>query len=64
MSKNNEDDIFPYVSYICVDNQPAVKWSSLSSEEKAEISEKMMNKVSENLSRYINSHPEELENML
>ncbi len=64
MYKNNKDDIFSHVSYVCADDAPAVKWSSLSSEMKAEFSKKMMNKVSENLSRYINSHPEELETML
>ncbi len=64
MSKNKRNDIYPHVSYVCIGDDYPVRWDSLSLKKRTELSEKMMEKVSENLSRYINSHPEELESLL
>lgn len=61
--KKNKNNIYPYVSYICIGDDPPVKWDSLSLEDRIKFSKKMMDKVSENLSRYVNSHPEESESI-
>lgn len=64
MGRKKQNDIFPHVSYICVGDSAPVRWDTLSQEKRAEYSKIMMEKASENVSRYINSHPEELESLL
>ena len=64
MGRKKQTDIFPHVSYICVGDSAPVRWDSLSKEKRAEYSKKMMNKVSENVSRHINAHPTELKTLL
>ena len=61
MAKGKENDVYPHVSYVSIDGAPPVSWNNLSADKKIELNKKMMNRVSENLSRYINSHPEELD---
>jgi len=64
MPRKKNEDIYPHVSYVCIGDDPPVRWDSLSNKKRAELSEKMMKKVSENLSRYITAHPEELESLV
>lgn len=64
MNKKKKNDIYPHVSYVCVGDNPPVRWDSLSLEQRTELSKKMMDNVSENLSRYVNAHPEELKLLL
>lgn len=64
MSRKKNADIYPHVSYVCIGDDPPIRWDSLSEEKRTELSAKMMKKVSENLSRYINAHPEELESLI
>lgn len=63
MGRKKDSGIYPHVSYVSIDNAPPIRWDSLSQEKRTELSEKMMEKVSDNLSRYIKSHPEELESL-
>ena len=64
MGRKKQTDIFPHVSYICVGDEAPVRWDSLSKEKESGVLKKMMDKVSENVSRHINAHPEELEPLL
>lgn len=61
MGRKKNNDIYPHVSYVCIGDSQPVRWDSLSLEKRTELSEKMMKKVSENLSRYVSAHPEEAE---
>ena len=63
MGRKKDNDIYPHVSYVCIGDDSPVKWDSLSHEKRAELSEKMMKRVSDNLSRYVSSHPEEAESL-
>lgn len=64
MGRKKDNDIFPHVSYVCVGDSAPIRWDELSHEKRLEYSRKMMEKVSENVSRYINNHPEEIESLL
>lgn len=62
--RKKKNDIFPHVSYICIGDSQPVRWDSLSQEKRVEFSEKMMKSVSDNLSRHVNAHPEELDSLI
>ncbi|MGN0613577.1 MAG: hypothetical protein ACI4JB_06705 [Porcipelethomonas sp.] len=62
--KKKNNDIYPHVSYICVGDNSPLRWDSLSDEQRAEYSKIMMDRVSENVSRYVNAHPEEAESLM
>ena len=64
MGRKKKNDIYPHVSYVCVGDNPPVRWDSLSKEQRAEYSRMMMDRVSENVSRNVNAHPEETESLL
>lgn len=64
MGRKKDSDIFPHVSYVCIGDDKPVRWDSLSRQKRAELSEKMMKRVSKNLSRYVSSHPEEAETLI
>lgn len=64
MGRKKQNDIFPHVSYICVGDESPVRWDSLSKEKRSEYSKKMMDRVSRNVSRHINAHPEELKPLI
>ena len=64
MPRKKSTDIYTHVSYVCIGDDPPIRWDSLSEEKRAELSAKMMKKVSENLSRYLSSHPEEIDSLI
>ena len=64
MPRKKSTDIYPHVSYVCLVAARPIKSDSLSEEKRAELSAKMMKKVSENLSRYLSSHPEEIDSLI
>ena len=64
MPRKKSTDIYQHDSYVCIGDDPPIRWDSLREEKRAELSATMMKIVSENLSRYLSSHPEEIDSLI